>query len=210
MAATDDAGGLLDRRTPKRGDQRRLALLRALDEKLKVQVLDDINIADLTAAAGVTRSAFYFYFEDKAACVAALGAEMYREVLDATHLLVDGAGSPRDRLEDALRGVFAAWEGHRRLFRAMVTARQRNQSVADLWNTTRASFVEPIAAVIETERANGNAPDGPDSVALATILVELNERAFEQFSADGPPTVEQRVEALVVIWLRSIYGTVAV
>src|SRR5689334_14926815 len=71
----------LDRRTPHHGDRRRAALLEALDELLQENDLEHIAIADISARAGVTRSAFYFYFENKAACVAALGAEMYQEAI---------------------------------------------------------------------------------------------------------------------------------
>jgi len=39
---------VLDRRGPHRGDQRRAALLRALDELLRDGTLDSINIAEIT------------------------------------------------------------------------------------------------------------------------------------------------------------------
>ncbi|WP_019926615.1 TetR/AcrR family transcriptional regulator [Nocardia sp. BMG111209] len=208
VSGVEHSEGVLDRRAPKRGDQRRLALLRALDERLKVQLLDEINVADITAAAGVSRSAFYFYFEDKAACVAALGTQMHQEILTATRLLVDGDGSPHERLTGAIHGVFAAWRSHRHLFQAMLTARQRNQAVRELWDRTRKSFAPPLAALIDAERAAGIAPPGPDSHALATVLLELNERALEQFGATGPPDDEQRVETLIVIWWRAIYAVV--
>ena len=55
-----------------RGDRRRTALLEALDHHLREGSLDSINIADISRRAGVTRSAFYFYFENKASAVAAL------------------------------------------------------------------------------------------------------------------------------------------
>ncbi|MEV5651984.1 hypothetical protein AB0L57_27375 [Nocardia sp. NPDC052254] len=50
---------------------------RALDERLKVQLLQEIDVADLAAVAGAGRSAFYFHFEDMAACVTALGVQVY-------------------------------------------------------------------------------------------------------------------------------------
>ncbi|MBB1058686.1 TetR/AcrR family transcriptional regulator, partial [Dietzia sp. B19] len=48
-----------------RGDRRREALLAELDRQLRTTKLDDISVADLTDAAGITRSAFYFYFDSK-------------------------------------------------------------------------------------------------------------------------------------------------
>ena len=59
-----------------RGDKRRSALLESLDHHLRESSLESINIADISRRAGVTRSAFYFYFENKAAAVAALMERM--------------------------------------------------------------------------------------------------------------------------------------
>ena len=70
------------RRPPQKGDQRRSALLQSLDHHLQEGSLDSINIADISRRAGVTRSAFYFYFENKAAAVlrAVAAAQTLRSV----------------------------------------------------------------------------------------------------------------------------------
>ncbi len=86
-----------DQRAP-RGDERRTALLESLDHHLRhvdpgQGSLDSINIADISRRAGVTRSAFYFYFDNKASAVAALMEEMYDESMVAADLL-RGEGSP--------------------------------------------------------------------------------------------------------------------
>ncbi len=64
----------------------------------------------------------------------------------------------------------------------MLDARAGNPSVRELWDADRDSFVEPVAAMIEAERAAGRAPEGPDAGALATVLLELNDRALERLS----------------------------
>ncbi|MBH0778062.1 TetR/AcrR family transcriptional regulator [Nocardia bovistercoris] len=205
MADSDQLAEVLDRRAPKRGDQRREALLRALDVQLAERSLDDINIADLTSAAGVSRSAFYFYFQDKAACAAALGDEFYKEVVAASRALIDGPGEPREKLERMLRQLFAAAESHKHYFKAMIVARRRNPNVRDLWDASRASFVEPVAELIEQERRAGLAHLEPDSRTLTRVLLELNEYAIEQACSDEPPAIADRIEALLAIWSRAIY-----
>jgi AcrR family transcriptional regulator len=154
----------------------------------------------------VTRSAFYFYFENKAAAVAALMEEMYDEAFVATGVLV-GDGEPRARVEGTIRGLFAAWDRHEHLYRAMLEARATSPAVRDMWDSDRQSFVAPVAAMIEAERAAGRAPAGPDAVALATVLLELNDRALERLALGGPLPREQHVEAVVHIWLSTIYGS---
>ena len=83
-----------DRRQPQRSDQRRSAILESLDHHLKEFGFDAINIADVTGRAGVTRSAFYFYFENKAAAVAALLEPLYDDVFVATDILTSTAEPP--------------------------------------------------------------------------------------------------------------------
>ena len=196
---------VLDRRGPHRGDQRRAALLRALDELLRDGTLDSINIAEITTRAGVTRSAFYFYFENKGAAVAAVMAEMYDKAFEASTSLYDETATPRERIEGNIRGLIDAWREHEHLYRAMLDARQTNAGVRELWDADRASFVSPVAAMITAEREAGRAPAGPDAAALATVLLELNDHALEKLARGDDLPIEDRIEALVTIWLRTIY-----
>ena len=98
-----------DRRPPQRVTSRRDALLESLDQHLQESSLESINIADISRRAGVTRSAFYFYFENKAAAVAALMEEMYDEIFAviarAHH---PGDGTPREHAVGTMvDGLFA-------------------------------------------------------------------------------------------------------
>ena len=99
---------------PARGDRRRTALLEALDHHLREESLDSINIADISRRAGVTRSAFYFYFENKASAVAALMEEMYDESSAAAEHL-RGDGTPAENIEAMIRALFSTWDKHEHL-----------------------------------------------------------------------------------------------
>ena len=195
-----------DRRPAARGDERRDALLRSLDEHLQESSLESIKIADVSRRAGVTRSAFYFYFESKAAAVAALMEQMYDESIAATAHLA-GGGNPSDNIEATIRGLFAAWDRHQHLYRAMLEARATNTAVRELWESDRESFVPAVAAMIEAERAAGKAPAGPDAKALAAILLELNDRMLERLARGGGMPRDEQVAVVVHIWLSSIYGS---
>ena len=197
-----------DRRPPQKGDQRRSALLQSLDDHLRESSLDSINIADISRRAGVTRSAFYFYFENKAAAVAALMEELYDEVFAVSKLLTSTAGTPSARIETMIVGLFEAMERHKRLFAAMLEARDTSQAVRDMWDADRLSFVAPLSEMIEAERAADRAPAGPDPVALATVLLELNDRALERVVRGSALSLEEQITAVTAIWLRTIYGTI--
>ncbi|MGB0190940.1 MAG: TetR family transcriptional regulator, partial [Nocardioides sp.] len=83
-------------------DQRRAALLESLDTLL----LDEINIADISRRAGLTRSAFYFYFESKHLAVAALMEQVYVGALAATKRLADPALAPEERVRGMVETLF--------------------------------------------------------------------------------------------------------
>ena len=197
------------RRPPQKGDQRRSALLQSLDQHLQEGSFDSINIADISRRAGVTRSAFYFYFENKAAAVAALMEELYDEVFAISRLLTSAEGTPETRIATMITGLFEAMQRHEHLFAAMLEARATSEAVREMWDADRLSFVEPLAEMIRSEREAGRAPAGPDPVSLATVLLELNDRALERVVRGGTISVDDQVEAVTTIWLRTIYGTVA-
>lgn len=195
-----------DRRQPHRSDQRRIAILESLDHHLQESSFESVNIADISRRAGVTRSAFYFYFENKAAAVAALMEQMYDDAFVATDLLTQAADEPARRIRTATDALFDTWERHRYLFQAMLEARASSAAVRELWDNDRESFVPPLAAMIEAERRAGRAADGPDPTVLATLLLEFNDRMLERLTVGGALTREQLKEGVVTIWLRTIYG----
>lgn len=198
----------VDRRQPQRSDQRRTAILAALDEHLRQTGFDALNIAEVAREAGVGRSAFYFYFENKAAAVAALLEPMHEALLAANTILANTAEPPRSRVRDTLEAVARTAEEHRYLFQAMWEARAANSAVRDMWNEARESFVPTVADVIAADRAAGRAPDGPEPRVLASLLMELNDRLVERVIMGGPLTRQQLLEGAEAMWMGTIYGTI--
>jgi AcrR family transcriptional regulator len=196
----------VDRRAQARGDLRREALLEALDVLLRENALDTVNIADISRQAGVTRSAFYFYFESKAHAVLALMGEMYDEAAASAQLMFSGEGAPQERIEKSIRGLYDVMERHPHIYRAMLEARATNESVRATWESYRQSYVGPVAELVAAERLAGRALEGPDATALATVLLDLNDRALERLVVGGDVDREEHLSAVVAIWLRTIYG----
>lgn len=200
---------LVDRRSVNRGDQRRSALLQALDDLLREKTLDQVNVAEISRRAGVTRSAFYFYFESKAAAVLALMADLYDAASDATDLLAKAEGEPGERIRQALDSLFDSVDASPHTYRALLAARAANPQVREAWDAGRAEFAGMVAEMIERERAAGHATDGPDAAGLAAVLLDLNDHALERHALGGEPPREQHVDALAHVWMTSIYGGIA-
>lgn len=197
---------LVDRRGAARGDARRDALLTALDELLREKTLEEVNVADISGRAGVTRSAFYFYFESKALAVMALMADLYEAAADANDLLVRAEGDPEVRVRTAIAGLFDSVDSSPHTYRALLEARASSAGVRQMWDAGRAEFAAVIGGMIANERAAGRAIDGPAPEVLASVLLDLNDHGVERHSlGSGPPRAEH-IDALTFLWLTSIYG----
>lgn len=198
---------LTDRRAPQRSDARRDAILDALDHGLRQCTLDAVSLAEVARAAGVSRSAFYFYFENKSAAVAALMERMYDDTFAVNHVFTTAAAdSPRARVYTMLDGLFDTWQRHRHLFAAQLQARGQSAAVGEVWDAARQSFVGSVAAMIRAERACGAAPDGLDPAVLASVLLEFNDRILERLTAGGALTRQQLRDGAAAVWLGTVYG----
>jgi len=191
---------------PPRTDVRRAELLVVLEALLRDHPLEEITVADIADRLGMTRSSFYFYFDSKEAAVAALSEQMYADAAAGATELFAMTGTPRERIEAQMRNLVQTWSSYRHLYAAMLASRHKPEVRAG-FDAGRESFIAPVAAMIDAERAAGNAPPGPSSTALATVLLELNDHAVERLARGDALPVEERIDALVTIWLRSIYGT---
>lgn len=195
-------------RTVSKGDERRGALLAALEEELRsVDSVESINVADLARKAGVTRSAFYFYFENKGAAVAALMDVFYEEAAEGGVILTDTSIDPTTRITQVITHLFDATERHLHLYRAVLEARATNPSIRQMWESDRASFEGVVADMIRSERAAGRAPEGADAEVLASVLLDLNDRNMERRVQGTAPERDLHIATVTSIWVRSVYGT---
>lgn len=191
-----------DRRPALRSDERREAILDALDGWLQDCSLNAVNIAEITAQAGVTRSAFYFYFENKAAAVAALMERLVAEIFAVNDEFTTGSGVPRDRVYAMLDGLFDSSDRYRHVFSAMLAARGSSATVRRIWDDARDAFKPSVARLIAVERPSGST----DPEVLAAVLLEFNDRILERYIAGGPLTRAQLIEGAAAVWLSTIYG----
>ncbi len=194
-----------DRRQPQKSDLRRVAILESLNHHLRESGFDALNIADVTRRAGVTRSAFYFYFENKAAGVAALLEPMYDDGFLAGDILTDTTRPPRPRIRGMLEALLDTVDEHRYLLQAMLEARATSPSIREVWDQARETFVPTVAQMITAERDGGRAPGGPAPELLASILLEFNDRLMERYTIGGRLSREELLTAAESVWVRTIY-----
>lgn len=189
-----------DRRPAVRSDVRREAILDALDEWLRESSLEAINVAEIAKQAGVSRSAFYFYFENKGAAVAALMERIIDEIEAVNTALVTGEASPRDRVVTMLDGLLDTCDRYRHVFGAMLEARGSSAAVREIWDSARESFAPAVADLIAAQRTS------PNPQVLALVLLEFNDRIIERFVLGGPLSRAELTEGAAAVWLSTVYG----
>jgi AcrR family transcriptional regulator len=191
------------------GDERERAILATAERLLAERALAEISVDDLAQGAGLSRSAFYFYFPSKDAVV-----------LTLVDRLVEQAGAARDRAlerrasdasvpwREVTEGFYEVFGAHRPVIRAVTDLGATNTEARDLWAQVMDGWVAQAAELIDAERARGAAPTSVDARDLATALVQMNERALLAIFIEETPAVAERnvVDTLTHVWLSAIYG----
>lgn len=198
-------------RPQERGERRREALLLALEEQLQHLPLDSIGVTQITEAAGLGRSAFYFYFASKQVAVTELLQERFDDVTDGINGLLGGEGDPLDRMTSALAMVFHEWRTHRWLYLAILDACATDFEARVTWETWLGRNEEFLARYIDRERQQGLAPPGVPSGLLSHTLIAMNERVLERhLRADEDDAKALELHSVVThVWATSIFGSTA-
>ncbi|MFD1720664.1 TetR/AcrR family transcriptional regulator [Amnibacterium endophyticum] len=190
------------------GDERERALVDAFEALLQTRAMADIAIDEIAAGAGLSRSAFYFYFASKHAVLLELLDRMVAEV-DGRLAELGGPGDePITWWRDAI-GVFVDVFGrHRAVTQTLAEARAVVPEVRNEWARRSGRWVEQTAAVIVAERRRGRAREIVDPRATSTALNAMNEQAIAASFAGGAPAVPpgELLDVLVDVWLAAIYG----
>jgi AcrR family transcriptional regulator len=192
-----------------RGDEREQLILTAFEELLETRSLHDISVDDVARAAGLSRSAFYFYFASKEAVLLSLFERIIAEAQAARGDTLQAlAEDPEAGIREALRAFHDAFRTHRAVTLAGADAWASSAEVRALWGRAMEQWVAEATALIEVERERGAAPPGLPARELATSLLWMNERVLHTTFARQAPAVDEAdvLDVLVGIWVRAIYA----
>jgi len=204
------AGGSRARRSTRpSSDEREQAILNTAETLLEDRGLADISVDDLARGAGLSRPAFYFYFPSKDAVLLRLFQRVVEEA-DATVPSHDDL--PRDVSpawwRAGIRTFMVSFRTHRAVTLAAMASRPTSPELGELWSTFMSKWVARVAEMIEAERTRGAAPVTIDPAHLSASLNLMNERVMvASLSAERPGLPEEdSLDALVHVWVTSIYG----
>ncbi|QEC47719.1 TetR/AcrR family transcriptional regulator [Baekduia soli] len=164
----------------------------------------DLNVERIATAAGISRTAFYFYFRDKRDLLMRLAADVTEQLYDQADIWFSGGGDPQVMIREALARIFALYEQHGVLVRAIVEVSTYEPDIATFWRGLLDRFVDATARRIEA-RSPGTAPEAAHATAFA--LTWMVERACYQQLVQGVPlTGGPLIDAVADIYLAAVYG----
>lgn len=189
----------------------RSAILGALERILVDTALHEVSVAQILEEAGVSRGAFYSYFESKFEAAGALLAQVMDDVYEQFRPFVDldPDADPRETLREVLRPSIAMWTSHGAIAR---TTHQYWNSVPELghqWLAAMERFTTGVAAAIDRAREAGVVPAGEDSRKIAAAGLWASEQlAFvvNTGSSVDLPDLESTYVSAMNMWTGLLYG----
>lgn len=192
--------------TPKR-EAIQAAVLTATEELLTEGAsFADLNIEKIATRAGISRTAFYFYFKDKRELLVKLTEDITVELYQQADVWFSGDGDPRVEVRSALRSVADLYVAHAALMRVIVEVSTYEEQVAVFWRGLLDRFIDATARRMASEQEAGNAP-AADPHMTAFALVWMCERTlYQQLVQEKPFSATTLADTLESIWMRSIYA----
>lgn len=201
-----------DRRAPSRGDQQRAVIIDAVADLLQTVPIEKLSVIQIASRAGVTRPAFYFYFESKYSVVAAALQQVWAEIDQATQALTtyDFEESPAAFSDRMIRSAVEVVREHSVLLNACAQARPSDPQLARMWDEFVASLTGKLAAFVVKLRAAGRIhPASEDIPSLIEALVGMTIWAVLDTNGSSGHRADRLENAIKAIWLAAAWGSMS-
>ncbi|WP_336513369.1 TetR/AcrR family transcriptional regulator [Mycobacteroides franklinii] len=183
----------------RKGDLREQQILDAAEGLLDSRGYFDMTVNEIAEAAGITRSALYFYFGSKQDVVTALVARTVQALRDKSEAARNDPADPQTVVATALDRTLELWLKHSVVMRAAVDLSSTIPEIDELWTGAADIFIEAIAKVLM--RMGVPAGSGPgDAYAVAEALCWMIERTFYQASKDSVKDLELAKQTCQIVW----------
>ena len=185
------------------------AVLRAMEELLAEGMpYAALSVERIATRAGISRTAFYFYFADKRELLMRLASELSDELYGEADVWWSGAGDGSQQLTAAVGKIATLYRAHSPLVCAIVEVAAYDEVVGPFWRALVGRFVEASAERIATEIEAGRADTALAPEATSFALVWMTERALYQMLVQNDPVCDDDlVCALARIWTTTVYGS---
>ena len=192
----------------RKGDEREAGILDALATLLAGRSMSEVSIDEIAKAAGISRTAFYFYFPSKPAVLAALLERVAASFAD-NHDWFDSEGPDPAGLRAQTARAAEIWLEHTPVLKCTLASGSDYEPLETFLDQSRERFVSGLAAKIERDQRAGHAPGGVAPRALAEMVELMRDQRLGQLATHPPAAMADAVDDLVEVILRMVYGAAA-
>lgn len=143
-------------------------MLVAVDQLLREgSSFTELSVQRIAEAAGIARSTFYIYFDDKTALMLKMAEDLGRGAFEV-------AGEVLPELDDIVRAhrdILGYYRERAHVLVAVTEVAGYEPAVRDVWNAATDRFAENLAGVLRAEQEAGRAPVDLDPTISAEIIV---------------------------------------
>ena len=165
----------------------------------------DLGVEKIATTAGISRTAFYFYFSDKRDLLLRLTEEVNEQLYHAADRWWSGATEDEEEIRGALIEIADLYVQHMPLLRVIVEVSTYDEGVATHWRGLIGRFVDATRERIEAEQEAGKAPAFA-AAPTAFALVWMAERTLYELMVQEPPfSRDEAIDALARIFMRGVY-----
>src|SRR3954469_5728169 len=100
----------------------------------------DLGVERIATTAGISRTAFYFYFRDKRELLLRLTEDVMGDLYLEADRWFSGDGAPEEAIREALGNIAALYEEHNCLLRVIVEVSTYDDEVAQFWRSLIGRF----------------------------------------------------------------------
>ena len=194
------------RRTPEIAEREIIAAAEAF---LREQPFRALTVDEVMRRTDLSRPSFYVYFRDRHHLVLRVVEHLGSELYAMSERWLRGTGEGPQLAREALEGIVGVYAEHGPVMRALADAAADDPGVEEAYNGIVESFVRATARHIEDEIAVGRILP-VDAHETAKALVWMMERyLILSFGGDNPTPAPAVADTLAIIWIRVLYGEVA-
>ncbi|HEY1966927.1 MAG TPA: TetR/AcrR family transcriptional regulator [Pseudonocardia sp.] len=156
----------------------------------------ELSVERLISTAGVNRSTFYAYFDDKTALLHELAEQVLDQLLEvASHWYQLPAHATKDDLHQALGRVIEAYLSHQVVMAAIADAAARSAAVSKPFETLMDRSTAALAAYIRRGQREHFVDRALDPEPTAAWLMWMSEGALAQLIGPASPAERTRLHA---------------
>lgn len=183
-------------------------LLQAMEDLLREgHCYTELSVEQIAARAGISRTAFYFYFNDKRHVLMRL-VERVSELFFVQAERWWSGSVPDDpaQLREILLNVLKIWREHAPLLTAIVETAGYDDEIGAFWHGLMERFIVATRDHLESEARAGRG-SGLDQEATAFVLVWMTERAWYQHLTRPTISDDALIDALTAVFWRTAHAS---